>query len=682
MLNHSEIRRVRGAPPMPPTFGDRFTLRGLPAAMTVLLVALAGGPMTGCAATPASAGAVPAAQAAAPPSPSAPSATAPALAADALPKVYLGSELLFRLMLAEIAVQRGEAGPAFAEFITVAQQTRDPRIARRAAEVALNARALPQALDAAELWYRLAPHDVEAEQSFASLLVANGQHERARPLLQRQIAAAPNPIDILDRLQRVLAHAPKPVQGYALLDALARPYYASGTTGFDAQLIVARAARVAGDNAAAVAHARAALAARPDSELAVMSVAQLLMEGGAGEAAGAAPADASAGAPAATPPVASSDASPDASSGPSANASSSAPSQAPAAGKEALAAGHAEAMAMLGRFLSAHPGANEVRQAYARLLVGEGRLDEGRQQFEELLRRAPQTPDPLFALGVLALEPEHFDEARGYLERYIDAVGPAPDRDLDLVYLNMARVAEGQRRFDEALGWLRKVKGADQVETARERQAFLLGRMNRVEEGLDLLRQMPAGTPEQRTQSVMAQGQLLRDAHRYEESYHLLDGALQESPDDTGLLYESAMSAERLDRIDLMEARLRHLLQLRPDYAHAYNALGYSLADRNIRLQEAYQLIDHALTLAPDDGFIVDSMGWVQYRLGNLPAARESLTRAFQLKADPDVAAHLGEVLWASGDHNRAREVLLDAQKRDGDSDALRETLQRLKIQP
>ncbi len=651
MTNHSEIRRACGAPPMPQTFGDRFTPRCLPAAMTVLLIALAGGPMTGCATTPAAprADAAPAAAKAAPPA---------SPTADALPKVYLGSELLFRLMLAEIAVQRGEVGPAFAEFMTAAQQTRDPRIARRAAEVAINARALPQALDAADLWFHLAPHDVEAEQSYASLLVANGQHERARPLLQRQIAAAPNPVDILDRLQRVLAHAPQPAQGYALLDALAKPYYASPSTGFDAQLIVARAARAAGDNAAAVAHARAALAARPDSELAVMSVAQLLMEGGAHVAAGDATASAVPDAPA------------------------EAPAAPPAADKAAAAAGHAEAMTMLGRFLEAHPGSNEVRQAYARLLVGEGRLDEGRQQFEELLRRAPQTPDPLFALGVLALESEHFDEARGYLQRYLDGVGTAPDRDLDLVYLNMARVAEGQRRFDEALDWLRKVKGADQVGTARERQAFLLGRMNRVEEGLDLLRQMPATTPEQRTESIMAQGQLLRDAHRYEESYHLLDGALQESPDDTGLLYETAMSAERLDRIDLMEARLRHLLQLRPDYAHAYNALGYSLADRNIRLQEAYQLIDHALTLAPDDGFIVDSMGWVQYRLGNLPAARESLMRAFELKADPDVAAHLGEVLWASGDHSRAREVLLDAQKRDGESDTLRETLQRLKIQP
>jgi tetratricopeptide (TPR) repeat protein len=614
----------------------------------VLLLALGGGPLAGCATVPATARAPAAAPALAGPADTAAAPPAAAPAADPLPLVDLSGELLFRLMLAEIAVQRGEPGPAFSEFMIVARQTHDPRLARRAAEVAINARALAQAMEAAELWSALAPHDLEAEQSYTSLLVANGRHDVARPLLERQLAAAPNPLEGLDRLQRVLANAPEPARGLALLESLARPYAAAPATAFDVQLILARGARAAGDNAAAVAHARAALNARPDSELAVMSVAQLLMESGK-QAASAATAPSIPDAP---------------------------------DGKDAAAAAHAEALAMLGRFIAAHPDANEARQAYARLLVGEGRLDDGRQQFEELLRRAPQNPDPLFALGVLALEAEHFAQARTYLQRYLAAVGSSPDRDLDLVYMNLSRVAEGERQFDEALDWLHKVKGSDQLEGAKEREAFLLGRMNRVDDGLALLRQMPAATPEQRTQSVMAQGQLLRDAHRFDESYRLLDQALQQNPDDTGLLYESAMSAERLDRIDLMEARLRHLLQLRPDFAHAYNALGYSLADRNIRLQEAYQLIDHALTLAPDDGFIVDSMGWVQFRLGNLAKAREALTRAFALKADPDVAAHLGEVLWASGDHSGARQVLLNAQKRDGDSDTLRDTLQRLKIQP
>jgi len=562
---------------------------------------------------------------------------------EQLPDVDLTSDLLFRLMYAEIAVQRGESAAAFTELMTAARQTHDPRIARRATEIAIGARALPQALEAAGLWRNLAPTDSEADQSYSSLLVANGQYDAARPLLERQIAAAASPLEILDRLQRVLMKAPDPAKGLALLQGLAQKYLDAPNSGFDAHLIVARGAHAAGDDRVAVAHARAALAMRPDSELAVITVVQLLIEGSFKSA----PNAASAG-----------------------------------TGKETNVAAHAEALSMLQRFLVTHPGAADVRQVYARLLVGDGHLEEARQQFEELLRQNPKNLDPLFALGVLALEAERFAEARGYFERFLSAPGSSPDRDLDLVYMNMARVAEGERRFAEALDWLHNVRGADQLEAARERQAFVLGRMNRVEEGLEILRQMPANTAEERTQSVLAQGQLLRDAHRYEESFQLLDQALKASPDDTGLLYESAMSAERLDRIDLMEVRLRHLLQLRPDYAHAYNALGYSLADRNIRLQEAYQLIDHALTLAPDDGFIVDSMGWVQYRLGNLTAAREALMRAFQLKADPDVAAHLGEVLWATGDHTGARELLLEAQKRDGESDTLRDTLQRLKIEP
>ncbi len=623
-----------GADPMVLIASTHAYLRGFRVALGALFL---GGAISACSTTPAH-GEPP--QTAGGPGVS--ETAAPLASSERLPDVELTSDLLFRLMYAEIAVQRGEAAAAFTELMAAARQTHDPRIAQRAAEIAISARALPQALEAAGLWRSLAPNDAEADQSYSSLLVANGQYDVARPLLERQIAAAASPLEILDRLQRVLAHAPDQTKGLALLEAVAQKYLNAPNSGFDAHLIVARGAHAAGNDRTAIAHARAALAMRPDSELAVITVVQLLIEG----------------------------------------TSRPAPSATTGADKQANVAAHSEALSVLARFLAAHPQAAEVRQVYARLLVGEGRLEEARQQFEELLRQNPKNLDPLFALGVLALEAERFAEARGHFERYLDAVGSSQDRDLDLVYMNMARVAEGEHRFAEALDWLQKVHGADQNEAARERQAFVLGRMNRVEEGLEILRQMPANTAEERTQRVLAQGQLLRDAHRYEESFRLLDEALRASPDDTGLLYESAMSAERLDRIDLMEARLRHLLELRPDYAHAYNALGYSLADRNIRLQEAYQLINHALALAPDDGFIVDSMGWVQYRMGNLTAAREALTRAFQLKADPDVAAHLGEVLWATGDHTGARELLLEAQKRDGESDTLRDTLQRLKIQP
>ena len=158
--------------------------------------------------------------------------------------------------------------------------------------------------------------------------------------------------------------------------------------------------------------------------------------------------------------------------------------------------------------------------------------------------------------------------------------------------------------------------------------------------------------------------------------------ALQATPDEPNLLYETAMSAERLNKLDVMETHLRHLVQLRPDYAHAYNALGYTFADRNIRLKEAYELIDKALQLAPDDGFILDSMGWVQYRLGNLTAARDYLGRAYRLKPEADVAAHLGEVMWLQGDREGARTVWREASRRESENETLKETLQRLDVKP
>jgi tetratricopeptide (TPR) repeat protein len=316
------------------------------------------------------------------------------------------------------------------------------------------------------------------------------------------------------------------------------------------------------------------------------------------------------------------------------------------------------------------------------LLIGDGRNDAARAQFEELLRHDQQGPDPLFALGVLALQSDLRAEARSYFERYLQAIEDGADREPDPAYLNMARIAEDEQKYGEASDWLHRVRSPEQLLTARIREAFLLAKTNRVDDALKLLGEAPAVSPDDRVQVVLAQGQILRDAHRFQESFDLLATALQASPDEANLLYETAMSAERLDRIDVMETHLRHLVQLRPDYAHAYNALGYTLADRNIRLKEAYELIDKALQLAPDDGFILDSMGWVQYRMGNLSAARDYLKRAYKLKPEADVAAHLGEVLWTQGERDAARNLWREASRRESDNETLKETLQRLDARP
>jgi tetratricopeptide (TPR) repeat protein len=547
-----------------------------------------------------------------------------------LPEVELTGPLLFEIVAAEVAVQRGEPSAAFATLMKAARDTRDPRLARRATEVALGARAAAQALESAQLWRELDGGSSEAEQTYTSLLVANGRYDDAKPLLQKQLREEEDPLTALERIQRLLARAPDQARALALLDALTEPYLNDRKRGFNAHLILAHGAHAAGQGARATEEARAALAMRPDSEQAAIAAAQFMLE----------------------------------------------------SKSKAEAAGRADAIALLSGFLQRNPSAADARLAYARLLIGDGRNDAARSQFEELLRRDPRSPDPLFALGVLSLQAELRPQARVYFERYLKAIEDGADREPDPAYLNLERIAEDEQKYDEAFDWLHRVHSPEQVLTARIREAFLLAKVNRLEDALKVLREAPTESPDDRSQVVLSQGQILREAHRYQESYDLLATALQAAPDDPNLLYETAMSAERLDRLDVMETDLRHLVQLRPDFAHAYNALGYTFADRNIRLKEAYELIDKAMQLAPDDGFILDSMGWVQYRMGNLTAARDYLGRAYRLKPEADVAAHLGEVMWLQGDREAARNVWREAGKRESDNETLKETLKRLDVKP
>ena len=546
-----------------------------------------------------------------------------------MPAVELTGGLLFEIIAAEIAQQRGDAGDAYATMLKAARDTRDQRLARRATEIALNARASTQALESAQLWSELAPHSAEAAQTVAALLIAVGRFDDAAPRLALQIRAAADPPEELARVQRLLTRASDRVRAFALLDQLAAPYLDNPATAFDTRLVLANGAHAAGLAARATEETDAALRLRPDSERAAMTAAQFMLRGEGSDA----------------------------------------------------AAGRTRALAFLRGFVDAHPKARDARGMYARLLVADGELAAAKTQFEVLLHDDDRQPDTLYALGLLALETHERGAARGYLLRYIDlAHRDGADRDTDGAYLALARVAEEDGKFDDALHWLDHIEGSDQAFNARLERARLLGRLNRIDEGRKLLNDPPPVNDDEATKLTLAEGQLLRDAHRYTEWSDLLERALLKQPEDPELLYEAGMAAERLDHIDAMEAHLRLLMRLRPDYAHAYNALGYSFADRNLRLTEALDLINQALKLSPDDGFIIDSLGWVQFKMGQLHEARTTLERAYQLKPEADVAAHLGEVMWSLGDRDDARRIWREARQKETDNETLKATLQRLKV--
>jgi tetratricopeptide (TPR) repeat protein len=548
-----------------------------------------------------------------------------------VPDYDLTGPLLFQLMSAEVAVQRGELGPAYATFLSLAKQTGDPRIAQRATEVAINGRALPQALESATLWRELAPKSAEASQMLSALLIANNRLADATPLLRDQMTSEAHPTETLQRIQRMLARAPDKAGAFALLEDLAKPYRDDPAKGAEVRLVVAAGAAAAGLAPRAADEALAALKMRPDNERAALLAAQFLAR-------------------------------PD--------------------GKDSDG-GRAQALALLAKFIDKYPKAQDVRITYARLLVADSRYAEARAQFEKVLGADPNNPDVLYALGVLALEaPPPRTDARKYFEQYLEVVEDAPQagRDPDAAYLNLARIAEDEKKYDEALAWLERVSAPENELTARTRQAIVLGRMQRVDQARKVLAETNAPNDAARAQLAMAEGQVLREARRYQESLDFLSTALTRQPEDTNLLYETAMAAEKVDKIDVMETHLRKLMGLKPDDAQAYNALGYSLADRGLRLPEARQLIEKALKLSPNDAYILDSMGWVCFKLGDLPCARQHLEHAYKIRPEAELGAHLGEVLWASGDREEARRIWRAAQKAESDNETLRATLARLKV--
>jgi tetratricopeptide (TPR) repeat protein len=227
------------------------------------------------------------------------------------------------------------------------------------------------------------------------------------------------------------------------------------------------------------------------------------------------------------------------------------------------------------------------------------------------------------------------------------------------------------------LKWYGAVQPGEQYMSAQSRYAGVLAKQGRLTEARKHLQQVDATNPEQRVRLTQAEAQLLRDANAHKEAFELLGGALQKMPENPDLLYDYAMAAEKMDRIDLLEENLRKLIKIRPDHAHAYNALGFTLADRNVRLTEAHELLTRALKLAPDDAFIMDSMGWVLYRMGRNSEALGHLQRAYKLRPDAEIAAHLGEVLWAEGQQDEARKVWSGALKEHGENEALQKTVKR-----
>jgi len=268
------------------------------------------------------------------------------------------------------------------------------------------------------------------------------------------------------------------------------------------------------------------------------------------------------------------------------------------------------------------------------------------------------------------------------LTAYVNALTKTPDEDRDptQAFIVLAQIAEERKNINAAITWLSQVEPGDAYLGAQIKRAQLLAKRGDMVDARALLTSIKPEGERDRARIIITEAQLLRDANLIADAQSVLQAGLQEFPNNTDVLYDYAMVSEKANNIALMESTLRKIIYLAPDNPHAYNALGYSFAERNIRLEEALTLVEKALALAPDDAFIMDSLGWVHFRLGNLKEAEETLRKAYQLRPDPEIGVHLGEVLWVKGKKEDAQQLWRDANIKDPQNDTLKSTLTRLRV--
>ena len=327
-------------------------------------------------------------------------------------------------------------------------------------------------------------------------------------------------------------------------------------------------------------------------------------------------------------------------------------------------------------YLKKNPKANEVRLSYAKLLVNQKRFAEAKPEFVKLVDASKNNADINAVVGLLSLESNEYAMADKYFQQALNAGFKDPDQ----VNLYLGRSAEKQKLDAKALAYYDSIKGGDRYLEAKFSAANVISRTQSVDAAIKMLDEVNDLNPEQQMMVIQTEASLLSQAKRNQESFDLLQKASENNPSAIGIMYDYAMAAERMNKLDVMEAQLRKVIQLKPDYAAAYNALGYSFADRNIQLDEAKTLIETAVKLQPNDHYMLDSLGWVHYRLGNLALAVDYLKQAYQIQADPEIAAHLGEVLWKQGQEEEAKKVWANALKAFPDNDTLVSTAKKFKF--
>ena len=527
------------------------------------------------------------------------------------PKIPLTEDLLFKLLMAEIAGHRGLLDVSVENYLDLARATRDHRIVERAARIAVYARNDAAALAAARLWVELDPRNPDPHQVLAVMKLRSGDLEQAAAHLQDIFAYSDGEMD--EKLWMIANLLGSEKDKGAVLDVMEKLVASQNNTP-GALYAFAHVAAKLEDLRRSRELLEDALALAPDNVNVALSYISILQRMGREQ----------------------------------------------------------EALAWLEAELPER-GEDDfsLRMAYARLLMEFRLYDKALNQFELLVDREPENTDVLYALGLLYLQNNRLDDSEALFRKLSER-----EYLTDAANYYLGRIAEERRLYDEAGDWYQGVHKGEHYFDAQIRLAMLLARSGEVSEARSHLGTIRAQSEQQALVIIQAEGELLLQAQLYEEAIAVYSAALEDRY-NADLLYARAMAAEKTGNLELLEADLRTILQHEPDHAQALNALGYTLADATDRHAEAYELIKKALELRPSDFYILDSMGWVLYRLGRLDEAIDYLRKALSIRQDPEIAAHLGEVLWVRGEREQAKEVWEAALQQTPEDTRLLDVIER-----
>ncbi len=563
------------------------------------------------------------------PSPTAPAPLAKPSAAQAADPsgdkaASLNAELFYEILLSEMTASSGDPGTAYALMLEAARQSGDEQLYRRATEIALQARSGQSALIAAQAWKEALPQSRDANRYLLQILIALNRIDETPDLLQKELAASTPRARLatIQALPQLYGRASDKAQATAVVEKALANELNNPAVAPTAWVTVGRMRLASGDKPGALEAAQRASQLEPTNDGAAL-LALLLMESGV-----------------------------------------------------------KDAEALLKPYLAGKP-LPEIRMTYARALLEAQRFNEAQAQLEAVTRERPDMAEAWLVEASLNLQANRLPQAEASLQKFLALLEPLPPSETRAnaqtqAYLLLSQVAEKRGDTAQAEAWLARIDNPAALISAQSRRAGLLARQGKVAEARAILRALPARTADEEKQKLLAEVQLLRDVQQFDAAYEVQSQAVARYPDDIDLAYEQAMLAERLGKLDLMEKQLRAIIARKPDYQHAYNALGYSFAERGVRLPEAKELIAKALQLAPGDPFITDSLGWVEFKLGNREEAARLLQEAFKAQPDAEIGAHLGEVLWSLGQQEQAKAVWRQGQKLNPDNGTLKDTLKRL----